>query len=216
MKKVLFVLLAALTACTSPMTTTPSPSPASTTSTNSVEVWLTFGDQSKKLSREADVHFQAGENSGIVIDDAKRYQQMEGFGAAMTDSSAWLIMNKLDEAAREKVMRDLFTREGNGIGLSYVRIPMGASDFALKDYTFDDMQRGQADPELRRFNIEYDKPYIIPALKMASELNPQLRFMGSPWSAPAWMKKPKQLHGSSLAPEYYQAFADYHVRFVQT
>lgn len=219
------IMMIGMSACTpkNPMTETSEPSPISTQITpslpdNAVEVWVTYPDQSKKLSREANQIFQAGENSGndtIVVQEDLLYQRMEGFGAAMTDSSAWLIMNALNEEARLQLMKDLFTREGNGIGLSYVRIPLGASDFALKDYTYDDMSPGQQDPKLRRFNIEYDKAYILPALRLATELNPQVRFMGSPWSAPAWMKGGASLHGGTLMPEFYEAFANYHVAFIQ-
>lgn len=214
---ILFALLVILTACAQPtMTNTPSSlPPTNSPSTDSVEVWLTMADQTKRLSHEADIQFQNGANGGIVVNDDVRFQKMEGFGAAMTDSSAWLIMNKLDPAAREQLLKDLFTRTGDGIGLSYLRIPMGASDFALKDYTYDDMEAGQTDLTLRRFNIETDKARIIPTLKLAAALNPNLRLMGSPWSAPAWMKRGEDLHGGSMHIEYYQAFADYHVKFVQ-
>jgi len=178
---------------------------------STVEVWVTLPDQSKKLQREPDVTMTSiapGSVALISIDDTIRYQQMEGFGAAMTDSSAWLIMNKLNPSSRNALMRDLFTCEGKGIGLSFVRVPMGASDFALKNYSYDDMQCGQKDTDMRRFNIEYDKQYILPALHQAFWLNPRLRFIGSPWSAPAWMKSNCTPNGGELLPEYYQAFAD--------
>jgi glucosylceramidase len=185
---------------------------------NAVEVWLTLGDQTRLLSREANLTFTPGSpasGAAIRLNTDVLYQQFEGAGAAMTDSSAWLIMNKLDPSARQELMRNLFTRDGNGIGISYLRVPMGASDFALRDYTYDDLPAGQTDPSLERFNIEYDRASIIPALKLATALNPQLGLMGSPWSPPAWMKKNAQLHGSSLLRQFYQAFADYHVKFIQ-
>lgn len=182
----------------------------------SVQVWLSHPAEDRLLEEGAVLRFSAPAGQGaLVVNSDLLYQQMEGFGAALSDSSAWLIMNVLSPEARAEVLDNLFTRQGEGIGLSYVRVPMGASDFALRDYTYDDMEPGQVDPQLRRFNIEYDKAYIIPALKLAAGLNPQLRFMGSPWSAPAWMKRSGTTHGGELLPEYYQAFADYHVRFVQ-
>ncbi len=185
---------------------------------NTVAVWVTMPDQSKKLERQADLPLNAagtGQGVQVTVDDSQRYQVMEGFGAAMTDSSAWLMMKTLNAAQRETLMRNLFTREGDGIGLSFVRVPMGASDFALKSYTYDDMQLKQKDSDLRRFNIEYDKQYILPALRQAVGLNPALRFLGSPWSAPGWMKDNRGLNGGTLLAENYQAFADYHVHFVQ-
>ncbi|MCR9105491.1 MAG: glycosyl hydrolase [Gammaproteobacteria bacterium] len=177
-----------------------------------------MGDGSKKLQREADVTWQSGPgavNDAIVIEPTKRFQRMEGFGAAMSDSSAWLIMNRLDHNQRLQLMQNLFTREANGIGLSYLRVPMGASDFALQSYSYNDLPPGQTDPDLLQFSIAYDESYIIPALQLARDMNPQLRFMGTPWSAPAWMKSNGSLNGGLLSRDYYRAFAAYHVKFVQ-
>ncbi len=210
-----------LVACNASPAVTPAtgrPSFNSTPSLNFIEVWLTLGDKSKLLSDEPGLTFTPGTPASghtIRVDPGVLYQQFEGAGAAMTDSSAWLIMNKLRGPARRELLQNLFTRHGSGIGLSYLRVPMGASDFALQDYTYDDLPAGQTDPALEHFSIEHDKAYILPALKLAIEFNPQLGLLGTPWSPPAWMKKGAQLHGSSLLPEFFQAFADYHVRFVQ-
>lgn len=189
-------------------------------SPTSVEVWLTLPDQSKLLHQEANQTLEPGGASAdtpyvIALDERIRYQRMEGFGAAMTDSSAYLLMRVLDERRRIDVMNDLFTREGKGIGLSYVRVPIGASDFSLHDRTYNDRPHGETDPALDHFSIGYDEAYIIPALQMAQRLNSRLRFMGSPWSAPAWMKDNDHLHGGALRPEFYAAFANYLARFVQ-
>ena len=221
----LTLIITALAACNppTPMTSEPTPTPAAFPTSQPiprdvVQVWLTLPDQSKKLQREPDLQFGTSAGTGgavIPIDDQVVYQQMEGFGAAMTDSSAFLIMNAMNEANRQQLMRDLFTREDNGIGLSFLRVPMGASDFAREDYTYDDMEKGQSDPTLKRFNIEYDKNAVIPALKLAVGLNPQLGLLGSPWSAPGWMKRGSNVHGGPLLEEYYSAFADYHVKFIQ-
>jgi glucosylceramidase len=185
---------------------------------NQVEVWITLGDESKKLQQERDLSWESGESdsgAAISVDGTTLYQKMEGFGAAMTDSSAWLIMNRLDDNQRQQLMRDLFTREDNGIGLSFVRLPMGASDFALQNYTYNDLPPGDTDPDLLNFSIAYDAAYIIPSLQLARDLNPQLLLMGSPWSPPAWMKNTGSVNGGILLPEFYQAFANYHVKFVQ-
>ncbi len=218
---IMLALAAALVACSATPVMTPintSLPPTSTVQADSIEVWLSLGDTSKKLSHEPELAFTEGlPTAGSLIDvnPLVRYQQFEGAGASMTESSAWLIMSVLDSTARQELMHNLFTRNGNGIGLSYLRLPMGASDFALMDYTYDDLPRGQNDPLLSSFSIDHDRAYIIPAMKMALELNPTLGIMGSPWSPPAWMKKDELLHGSSLLPDYFQAFANYHVRFVQ-
>src|SRR5258706_229323 len=193
------------------------PRTSAVASDESVQVWLTLADGSKKLVQESSLNFSAGSGSGTVVSVAPNtlYQRLEGVGAAMTDSSAWLIDTKLTTVQRDALMDNLFTRTGYGIGLSYLRLPMGASDFALNSYTYDDMPVGQTDPTLANFSISHDTAYIIPVLQDALALNPQLRFMGSPWSAPAWMKTNENLNAGALLPAYRQAFADYHVKFVQ-
>mgnify|MGYP001185013576 CR=1 FL=1 len=188
--------------------------------TTAVSIWLTLPDRTQLLQPQPDLllaptDIPAEGSRVIVLDSDVRYQQMEGFGAALTDSSAWNIMHVMSSRQREQVMHDLFTREGDGIGLSYVRIPIGASDFSLHDQTYNDLPAGETDPALDQFSINYDEAYIIPALLQAQALNSQLRFMGSPWSAPAWMKNNGALHGGSLLPDYYPAFADYLVRWIQ-
>ena len=183
-----------------------------------VNVWITTADQSKLLHQESDLAWvkdNTPNDSTIVIDGEKAYQQMDGFGAAMTDSSAWLIANKLNSEQRSNLMNKLFDHK-QGIGISYLRLPMGATDFSLKSYTYDDMPEGQTDPNLQNFSIDYDKAYIIPTLHKAKELNPDLKIMGSPWSAPAWMKTSGSLIKGSLNPDFYQAYADYFTKFVQT
>jgi glucosylceramidase len=194
------------------------PHPTAIAANEPVAVWLTLEDESKKLSQEPNLSFQAGSGSAayeIQVNQERVYQQFEGAGAAMTDSSAWLIMNAISQTERNALMANLFTGAGDGINLSYVRVPMGASDFALSSYTYNDMPSGQTDPTLANFSIAHDEAYIIPALQQARSLNPQLRLMGSPWSAPAWMKENKSLNGGSLSPQFFDAFATYHVKFAE-
>lgn len=182
-----------------------------------VSVWLTTPDRSKLLHREADVSWKKDgrpNDTTIDVDDRTAYQQMDGFGAAMTESSAWLIANKLSVEQRNELMNRLFDHE-QGIGISYLRLPMGATDFSLSHYTYDDMPEGQTDPELRGFSIDHDKAYIIPTLRKAKEINPALKIMGSPWSAPAWMKTSGSLLKGNLNADAYPAYADYFAKFVQ-
>ena len=150
----------------------------------------------------------------IFVDDAKRYQTIEGFGASITDSSAWLLRNKLSESQFQELMVQLFDPE-KGIGLSMLRQPMGSSDFALEDYTYDDMPPGGSDPGLEHFSIEKDQRYIIPVLRAALAINPQVKILATPWSPPAWMKTNDSLVQGSLRPENYDAMARYFVKFVK-
>jgi glucosylceramidase len=181
-----------------------------------VEAWLTTGDELAKLQQQPGLNFSPGTGSNsiqILVSENTRYQQIEGFGAAVTDSAAWLIQNQLTPAQRDTLMTRLFS-PSNGIGISFVRVPMGASDFARYPYTYDDMPAGQSDPDLAHFSIDHDRSYILPILRQASRINPRVKFLASPWSPPAWMKLINKLNGSSLNPAYYPSFAAYFVRFI--
>ncbi|OWA36962.1 glycosyl hydrolase [Saccharibacillus sp. O16] len=150
----------------------------------------------------------------VKLDAAQRGQVIDGFGASFTDSSAYLMNQVLDEAQREEAMVRLFDAE-RGIGLSVLRNPMGASDYARSLYSYDDLPEGEADPELARFSIAHDEADIIPLIQRAMELNPDVKLMASPWSAPGWMKTSGSMLGGQLKPEYYGAYADYFVRYIQ-
>lgn len=150
----------------------------------------------------------------ITVNDAIKYQQIDGFGASLTDSSGWLLWNKLTEAQRKQALQMLFGPT-KGIGLSILRQPMGASDFALSDYSYDDLPAGQSDPQLQHFSIGHDRAYIIPLLREALALNPNLKIIASPWSPPGWMKTSDAMIQGALLPSAYSPLAKYFVRFVQ-
>lgn len=150
----------------------------------------------------------------IQVNDSLRYQAIEGFGASLTDSSAWLLWNKLSETQRKEALVKLFDPR-KGIGLSVLRQPMGSSDFALTDYSYDDVAPGESDPDLKKFTIEKDQRYILPLLKEVLAINPQLKVMASPWSPPGWMKTSQSMIQGALLPSAYKPLADYFVRFVQ-
>jgi glucosylceramidase len=160
----------------------------------------------------------AGNNQVITINDKITYQRFEGIGAAMTDSSAWLIQDGLTPAGRTRLMTDLFSK--SGIRLNFVRIPMGASDFTRNGvpYSYDDMPPGQTDPALSHFSIAHDRAYILPALHEAEAENPHIIFSMNPWSPPGWMKSNDSLDNSDGAgvflPQYDQQFANYEVKSV--
>ena len=157
-------------------------------------------------------------NLTITVNDAVSYQPIDGFGASLTDSSAWLLWNKLTEAQRKEALRMLFS-PSKGIGLSVLRQPMGASDFALSDYSYDDLPAGQplgpGDSDLRHFSIDHDRGYIIPLLREALALNPSLKIIASPWSPPGWMKTSGSMIQGALLPSAYSPLAKYFVRFVE-
>jgi O-glycosyl hydrolase len=183
-----------------------------------VESWVTDLNTSQRLAPQPVQGWESGAGpagSTVVVDPTRRYQRMTGFGASMTDTSAWVLTNKLSEATRRQTMRELFS-PGRGIGLSMLRQPMGASDFAVNgSYSYDDMPAGQTDPGLSAFSIDHDRAYIIPRLREALRINPALTLMANPWSAPGWMKTSDSMITGSLKPEYYDAYAKYFVRFLE-
>ena len=195
----------------------PAHAPAAT-APDTVAVWLTTGDRSSKL-QPSSTTFSLGSGTNplqIQVNENVTYQQMDGFGAALTDSAAWLISATLNATQTQALMNGLFSPV-EGIGISYLRLPMGASDFVTSThYTYDDVPLGETDPDLDFFSIAHDRAYIVPLLRQARRINPQLKLMGSPWSAPAWMKSPETLYGGSLQPGNHRAYADYFVKFIQS
>jgi glucosylceramidase len=179
-----------------------------------VRAFLTTADQQKLLSPSA-VDKAAKAGDVIRVDPRRQHQRIAGFGAAITEGSAWLIRHGMNEAQRDALMRELFTRDGNGLGFEFTRLTIGASDFSRSHYSLDDMPPGQTDPELKHFSLAKEREDVIPAVKQALALNPQLQVMASPWSAPGWMKTTDSLVQGQLKPEFYGAFANYMVRYVE-
>lgn len=155
----------------------------------------------------------------IRVNAAVRRQRVQGFGAAMTDTSAWLMEQELPPAARQELMSDFFG--AGGIHLNFLRVPIGASDFTHtgQPYSYDDLPRGQTDPHLTRFSIAHDEGYILPALRQALAVNPGIDFLATPWSPPAWMKANRSLDNAgdqgTLLPGDYGPWAQYIVKFIQ-
>jgi glucosylceramidase len=182
-------------------------------------VWVTTPDRAELLHERATVAFGRGSSDDptIVVDPGTRYQSVDGFGASITDSSA-AVLYRLDPAARDKAMRSLFDPR-SGIGVSFLRQPVGSSDFtaAPAHYTYDDVAPGATDFALKHFSIEHDKAQVLPLLRRARQLNPQVSILATPWSPPAWMKVGDSLVGGRLKddPKIYRAYAQYLVKFVQ-
>ncbi len=149
----------------------------------------------------------------ITIDSTNLLQEMDGFGASLTDSSASLLWSSLSAAARSNIMAELFST--NGIGISLLRQPMGASDFRLSNYTYNDRPAGQTDYGLTNFSVAHDETYIIPLLQQAMGINTNLKIMATPWTAPAWMKTTTNLFTGRLKNEAHDVYAKYFMKFVQ-
>jgi glucosylceramidase len=182
-----------------------------------IEVIESSDDLHESLQQKLALHFGAIRSPSltITVDDTRKYQQMDGFGASLTDSSAWLLSHKLTDQQRKEALEKLFSPT-KGIGLSILRQPMGASDFAIDDYSYDDRPAGESDPDLKKFTIDRDRAYIIPILHEALALNRNLKIIASPWSPPGWMKTSGSMIQGSLLPSAYAPLANYFVKFVQS
>ncbi len=192
----------------------PAPTTPAVTSLT-VKVWETTGDKSKLLASQTDLTMASGSGTGTVItvDPSQTFQSITGFGASITDASAYLIQQKMSAAQRNALMQDLFSE--TGLGFSFTRLTIGASDFSSAHYSYDDMPAGQTDPALAHFSIAAAKTDVIPTAKQALALNAKLTIMASPWSAPGWMKTSDSLITGSLKPEAYPYFAHYLARYVK-
>lgn len=175
-----------------------------------VEAWVTSGDGRMRLSPAAPLPIERGRAKGriIRIDPSRTYQTIEGFGASFTDSSAWLLRRRLGEEQRAGLLKDLFDTS-SGLGLNLTRVTIGASDFSLSHYSYDDVPPGQSDRSLDAFSIAPAREDMLPVVREALAINPSLRVFASPWSAPGWMKTSGSMIKGKLSPEYYDEFARY-------
>lgn len=182
-----------------------------------IKAWITKGDQSLMLQPQAEMRFQDGPGTSpaITVNAEQSYQDIDGFGFALTGGSATLI-HQLQPATRKALLKELFGRGSKDIGISYLRISIGASDLDPAVFSYDDLPAGQTDPELKQFSIDADRKDLIPVLKEILAINPAIRIMGSPWSPPVWMKDNGQSKGGSLLPQYYAAYAHYLVKYIQS
>jgi glucosylceramidase len=182
-----------------------------------VTVYQTNPDGVLPLSMQPSVTFSAsGSASGTVVtvNPAIQYQQMDGFGAAMTDSSAYLI-HSLPTSQRTALLNWFFSKS-SGIGLDFIRQPMGATDFSAQgNFSYDDQPSGSTDVNLTDFSIAKDLTYTIPTLQEALAINPQIKVEMLPWSPPAWMKLSGTMNGGNFNDSYMPSLANYFVKAIQ-
>jgi len=145
----------------------------------------------------------------VVIQPQQQFQEILGFGAAFTDASCYMFQ-QLNEDDREKLLHELF--HPSELGLNVCRTCIGASDYSTEMYSFDE---GEPDPELKRFSIDHDKPYLLPALRAARKANPDLFLFSTPWSPPGWMKANSSMLGGSMRKKSLPPYAQYFVKFLQ-
>ncbi|NLR81591.1 glycoside hydrolase family 30 protein [Chitinophaga eiseniae] len=182
-----------------------------------ISYWLTSPDKSIVLQQQPHTLLFSSVKKDIpviTVDDTRSFQGIDGFGFTLTGGSATLI-NQLPADQQDALLKELFLTKGNSIGISYLRLSIGASDLSASVFTYDDMPEGETDPELKHFTINEEKKDLIPVLKKIVALNPAIKILGSPWTPPAWMKTNESFIGGSLKPEYYSVYAQYFVRYIQ-
>lgn len=182
-----------------------------------VAMWLTTGDQTALLQKQ-NVSLVFGnttnQNPTITVDTTQNYQTIDGFGFTLTGGSAALI-NSLSAAKSDALLKELFLTDSSHIGISYLRISLGASDLSAAPFTYDDLTSGQTDVNLANFSIDKEKTDLIPVLKKIIALNPTIKILACPWSAPTWMKTNNSFTGGSLNTIYYDTYAKYFVKYIQ-
>jgi len=182
-----------------------------------VEWYLTNADKSALLTKQQPLvalYNNSDSISVLEIIDNETYQTMEGFGFALTGGSA-IHINAMDLPERMKLLNELFGNDENSIGISYLRISIGASDLSDKVFSYNDLPAGETDPELKKFSLQPEKKDLIPVLKEILAINNDIRILGSPWSPPVWMKTNGKSKGGSLKPEFYDAYALYFLKYIQ-
>jgi glucosylceramidase len=186
-------------------------------SKNDVAVWITQADQSLKLIKQT-LSSASGAlpNTAnvIALDAANTFQEVDGFGFTLTGGSATLI-KKLPAASRTALLNELFGRSETGIGLSYLRVSIGASDLNASVFSYNDLAIGQTDIGLTQFTLAQDTIDLIPVLQEILLINPAIKIMASPWSPPVWMKDNKSSVGGKLMKEFYPVYANYFVKYIQ-
>jgi glucosylceramidase len=183
-----------------------------------VESWVTNNDRSSLFQKQSDTIVLSTMNHQwgvpIVIDDKQQFQSIDGFGFALTGGSAQLLM-KMTPASRAKILQELFAVNGKNIGISYIRLSIGSSDLNSFVFSYSDLKPGETDYDLKKFSLSQDLNDVIPVMKEILAINPSIKILGSPWSAPVWMKTNNNIRGGALKKECYNVYARYFVKYIQ-
>jgi glucosylceramidase len=202
--------------------------PISTTAVGpTVEVWVSQVNSTntgmlKGLEKQSDLQFNDDNGTRIsnliAVNENNTYQVMDGFGASITEASAYLYQNILSSSQKSSLMNALFDKE-NGIGLSMLRQPIGATDHCVAPYNF--APTAQAD-SLPYFNFSPELATIFPTVQDALAVEPgRIKIIASSWSPPGWMKQNNSELGmyngikGTLKTDKYQAYANYITKFIQ-
>lgn len=208
--ELLLLLFSCLAGCQEKVTTHTANAPGNT----SAVLWLTTPDKSALFEQQNTLLVFSNSTNQlptIEVDDTQTYQTMDGFGYTLTGSSA-MLLHQMNPAARAALLGELFRTDKDNIGVSYLRLSIGASDLDDRVFSYNDLPAGETDPGLEQFSLEPDLAHLIPVLKEILAINPATKIMGSPWSPSAWMKTNNSSKGGSLKAEYHDAYASYLVK----
>ncbi len=182
-----------------------------------IQWWASSEDLRHTLAPQPELAWEtdrAGAKTPVLVDGATTFQSLLGLGSSLEHSTCYNL-SLLPPGRREQALASL-VHPTQGIGMSLVRICIGTPDFTASPwYTYDDLPPGQEDPELKHFSIAKDREYVLPVLKLARKLNPELKFFASPWSPPGWMKTSGRICGGQIHPDHFPHYAEYLARFVE-
>jgi len=213
-KYIIGVLTIAIAGCSAKKATV---NTSSAVNTSEVAFWLTNGDQSALLQEQkAVLNFSAAQNGNptIEVNESEKFQTIDGFGYTLTGGSAGLI-NAMETNAKDALLEEIFSTKKNGIGVSYLRVSIGASDLSADTFTYNELPAGETDINQDKFSIAKEMTDLVPILKKIVAINPKIKILGSPWTAPTWMKTNNSFKGGSLKPEYYNSYAKYLIKYIQ-
>lgn len=184
-----------------------------------IESWITTCDKKNLFTKQDEIitfneEFPHRGGVPIIVDDRQQFQQIDGFGYALTGGSAEHLI-KMSPKERSKILHELFASDGNNIGVSYIRLTIGASDLNSFVFSYNDLPEGQTDYELNKFSLSQDLKDVVPVMKEILAINPNIKILSSPWSAPAWMKTHFDVRGGKLRKECYPVYAKYFVKYIQ-
>jgi glucosylceramidase len=187
------------------------------TQASDVSFWLTKGDQTVLLQRQNTTLLfgtNANSNSYIDVDSTQTFQTVDGFGYTLTGGSAHVI-SQMDAIGRAAILKELFGKDSSAMGISYLRLSIGSSDLNASVFSYDDMPSGQTDTGLAHFSLAPDTSELIPLLQQIVAINPSIKIIAAPWSAPVWMKDNHNSVGGGLLATYYNVYAQYFVKYIQ-
>ncbi|MCD9577251.1 RICIN domain-containing protein [Flavobacterium soyae] len=183
------------------------------TNAQTVTPFITSGDQTRLLQQQATVSF--GTNSGtnpstVTVNAGTTYQTMDGFGYTLTEGSAEVISG-MAATQQNQLLNDLYN-PNTGLNASVIRISIAASDLSNSSYSYNETS---GDTNMNNFSLNGpDLTYLIPIIKKIQLINPNIKILATPWSAPRWMKTNGSWIGGSLQTQYYAAYARYFVKYI--